>query len=187
MNLKIFDTGIKDLILMENRKITDSRGYFYESYNKKDLENSGIDINFVQDNISYSHKNVLRGMHYQINFPQTKLIHVIKGKSFDVVIDLRKNSETFCKIFSAELSDTNNLMLLIPKGFAHGFLSVSDEVIFHYKVDDYYKGLYSSGFLWNDNYININWNLNKYSVKDVIISESDRNLQSFESFVKNLI
>lgn len=135
----------------------DSRGYFMETYNKKDMEEAGIDITFVQDNQSMSTKGVLRGLHFQKNFPQAKLVRVIKGSVFDVVVDLRNGSKTFGKWYGIELTEKNKKQFLIPKGFAHGFLVLSDYAEFCYKCDDFYHANDEGGMAWNDPEIGIEW------------------------------
>ena len=149
--------GIEGLCVIEPVVFGDERGYFFESYSQRDMQEEGIDITFVQDNQSMSTKGVLRGMHFQINHPQTKLVRVIKGKVFDVVIDLRNDSNTFMKWFGIELSSENKKQLLIPKGFAHGFLVLSDTAEFCYKCDDYYHPGDEGGIAWNSPEIGIEW------------------------------
>lgn len=149
--------GISGLCVIEPAVHGDSRGYFMETYSQRDMEEAGIDITFVQDNQSCSSKGVLRGLHFQKNFPQTKLVRVIKGRVFDVAVDLRKNSETYKKWFGIELTDDNKLQFLIPKGFAHGFLVLSDIAEFCYKCDDFYHPGDEGGIAWNDPEIGIEW------------------------------
>lgn len=135
----------------------DSRGYFMETYSQRDMAEAGIDITFVQDNQSMSTKGVLRGLHFQKNFPQTKLVRVIKGSVFDVAVDLRKDSNTYGKWYGLELSEDNKKQFLIPKGFAHGFLVLSDIAEFCYKCDDFYHPNDEGGLAWNDPEIGITW------------------------------
>lgn len=149
--------GISGLCVIEPAVHGDSRGYFMETYSQRDMEEAGIDITFVQDNQSCSSKGVLRGLHFQKNFPQTKLVRVIKGRVFDVAVDLRKNSETYKKWFGIELTDDNKLQFLIPKGFAHGFLVLSDIAEFCYKCDDFYHPGDEGGIAWNDPEIGVEW------------------------------
>lgn len=149
--------GISGLCVIEPAVHGDRRGYFMETYSQRDMEEAGIDVTFVQDNQSCSSKGVLRGLHFQKDFPQTKLVRVIKGRVFDVAVDLRKNSETYKKWFGIELTDDNKLQFLIPKGFAHGFLVLSDTAEFCYKCDDFYHPGDEGGIAWNDPEIGIEW------------------------------
>lgn len=160
-----------------------------ESWNKKEFEEIGINCNFVQDNHSKSKKGVLRGLHFQIENVQSKLVRCIRGKVLDVAVDLRRNSPTFGQYFSIELSEENKLMLSIPKYFAHGFLVLSDEAEIIYKVDEYYDPKSDSGIIWNDETLNIDWQLEKYglSESDLIISEKDKRLMTFKDFVNSNI
>ena len=135
----------------------DSRGYFMETYSQRDMEEEGLFYSFVQDNQSSSVKGVLRGLHFQKNFPQTKLVRVIKGCVFDVAVDLRSDSETFGKYFGIELTEENKKQFLIPRGFAHGFLVLSDIAEFCYKCDDFYHANDEGGMAWNDPEIGIKW------------------------------
>ncbi|MBO6140205.1 MAG: dTDP-4-dehydrorhamnose 3,5-epimerase [Ruminococcus sp.] len=149
--------GIEGLCVIEPAVHGDSRGYFTETYNKRDMAEAGLDIDFVQDNQSGSTKGVLRGLHYQKQFPQTKLVRVISGTVFDVAVDLRKGSKTFGKWFGIELSKENKKQFLIPKGFAHGFLVLSETAEFCYKVDDFYHQSDEGGIAWNDPDIGVIW------------------------------
>lgn len=149
--------GIKGLCVIEPAVHGDSRGYFMETYNQHDMEEAGINITFVQDNQSMSTKGVLRGLHYQKNFPQCKLVRAIKGTVFDVAVDLRSGSETYGKWYGIELSEENKKQFLIPRGFAHGFLVLSDTAEFCYKCDDFYHANDEGGMAWNDPEIGIEW------------------------------
>lgn len=149
--------GINGLCVIEPAVHGDARGYFMETYNQHDMEAAGIDITFVQDNQSMSIKGVLRGLHFQKNFPQTKLVRVIRGIVFDVAVDLRKDSETYGKWYGIELSEENKKQFLIPRGFAHGFLVMSDTAEFCYKCDDFYHPNDEGGMAWNDPEIGIAW------------------------------
>ena len=149
--------GIEGLCVITPAVHGDDRGYFMETYNANDLREEGIDISFVQDNQSMSTKGVLRGLHFQINYPQTKLVRAIKGTVFDVAVDLRKDSKTYGKWYGVELSEENKKQFLIPKNFAHGFLVLSDVAEFCYKCDDYYHPNDEGGIAWNDPGIGIIW------------------------------
>ena len=149
--------GIRGLCVITPRVHGDSRGYFYESYSRRDMEENGLDIVFVQDNQSMSVKGVLRGLHFQKRYPQTKLVRVIRGAVFDVAVDLRTGSETFGKWYGVELTEDNRKQFLIPRGFAHGFLVLSDTAEFCYKCDDFYHPDDEGGLAWNDPEIGIVW------------------------------
>lgn len=157
INVKKDVDGIKGLCVITPAVHGDSRGYFYESYNQNDMKENGIDITFVQDNQSMSVKGVLRGLHFQKNYPQTKLVRVIKGEVFDVAVDLRKDSETYGKWHGEILSEENKKQFLVPRGFAHGFLVLSDVAEFCYKCDDFYHPNDEGGLAWNDPEIGIVW------------------------------
>ena len=149
--------GIEGLCVITPAVHGDNRGYFMETYNENDMKEEGIDITFVQDNQSMSTKGVLRGLHFQKKYPQTKLVRVIKGSVFDVAVDLRKESKTYGKWFGVELTEENKKQFLIPRGFAHGFLVLSDTAEFCYKCDDFYHPNDEGGVAWNDPEIGIDW------------------------------
>lgn len=149
--------GIEGLCLIESKVHGDSRGYFMETFSQKDMYEAGLYFSFVQDNQSMSTKGVLRGLHYQKKFPQTKLVRVIKGTVYDVAVDLRVNSPTFGKHYGVTLTGDNRKQYLIPRGFAHGFLVLSDEAEFCYKCDDFYHANDEGGLAWNDPEIGIEW------------------------------
>ena len=149
--------GIEGLCVITPAVHGDDRGYFMETYSQRDMMEAGIDITFVQDNQSMSTKGVLRGLHFQKNYPQTKLVRVIKGSVFDVAVDLRKKSNTFGKWYGIELNEENKKQFLIPRGFAHGFLVLSDKAEFCYKCDDFYHPNDEGGLAWNDPEIGSEW------------------------------
>ena len=149
--------GIEGLCVITPAVHSDNRGYFMETYSQRDMEENGICVNFVQDNQSMSGKGVLRGLHFQKNYPQTKLVRVIRGSVFDVAVDLRKDSKTFGKWYGIELTEDNRKQFLIPRGFAHGFLVLSDTAEFCYKCDDFYHANDEGGLAWNDPAIGIIW------------------------------
>jgi dTDP-4-dehydrorhamnose 3,5-epimerase len=173
--MEIVKTSIKGLVVIKPKIFEDERGYFMESYKDSFINENFPDINFIQDNESKSSFGVLRGLHYQKPpFEQTKLVRVIKGKVLDVAVDLRSNSDTYGKHESIILSEDNKVQFLIPKGFAHGFIVLSEEAIFSYKVDNIYAPNYDSGILFNS--LNIDW---KIPEKDIIVSEKDKRLNAF--------
>lgn len=155
--IKVIKCDIEGLYIIEQTVFGDERGYFMETYNQNDMHEAGLDMIFVQDNQSMSVKGVLRGLHYQKQNPQGKLVRVIKGRVFDVAVDLRQDSNTYGKWFGIELSDENKKQFYIPEGFAHGFLVLSDYAEFCYKVTDFYHPEYEVGLAWNDPEIGINW------------------------------
>ena len=148
---------IEGLYVIEPTVFKDERGYFVETYNQNDMKEAGLDIVFVQDNQSMSTRGVLRGLHFQKQFPQGKLVRVVRGKVFDVAVDLRSDSKTYGKWFGVELSAENMKQLYIPEGFAHGFLVLSDEAEFCYKCTDFYHPGDEGGLAWNDPEIGIEW------------------------------
>ncbi|HOV25907.1 MAG TPA: dTDP-4-dehydrorhamnose 3,5-epimerase [Pseudobacteroides sp.] len=171
---KFIDTGIKDLYVIEPTVFGDNRGYFMETYNYNDFKEAGLDMVFVQDNQSKSFKGVLRGLHFQVNYPQGKLVRVLSGEVFDVGVDLRKDSPTYKKWFGVVLSGENKKQFYIPPGFAHGFLVLSDEAEFAYKCTEFYHPEDESGIIWNDPSIGIEWPLD--GIGEIILSEKDKKL-----------
>jgi dTDP-4-dehydrorhamnose 3,5-epimerase len=170
-------TEINDVILLTPKVYDDTRGYFMESYNQKKIEML-IKDRFVQDNESLSHKNVLRGLHFQLPpHAQSKLIRVIKGSILDVAVDLRKDSSTFGKHYKHVLSGENKKQLYIPAGFAHGFLSLENDTILNYKCSDYYDAKSEAILLWNDPVLSIDW-----GILDPILAEKDRIAENFVTF-----
>lgn len=177
MNINTFD--IEGLILIDPRIFQDDRGWFYETWNEKRYQDViGQDILFVQDNISCSKKNVLRGLHFQLPpFAQGKLVTVLKGRALDVAVDLRKDSPTYGHYHSVELSENNKLQFWIPPGFAHGFLSLEDDTLFSYKCSNYYSPSHEKTLLWNDEHLTIDWRIN-----NPIISDKDNVGEKFNNF-----
>lgn len=155
--IHIEKTEINGLCIITPTVHKDSRGYFMESYNERDFQEAGLNLRFVQDNQSMSQKGVLRGLHFQKEYPQGKLVRVIRGRVYDVAVDLRKNSATFGKHFGIILTEENKKMFYIPEGFAHGFLVLSDTAEFAYKVTDFYHPGDEGGLAWNDPEIGIIW------------------------------
>lgn len=155
--IKVTKAPIEGLYIIEPAVHGDSRGYFMETYNKRDMAEAGLNMNFVQDNQSMSVKGVLRGLHFQKQYPQGKLVRVIKGKVFDVAVDIRKDSKTFGKWYGIELTEENKKQFYISEGFAHGFLVLSDVAEFCYKVTDFYHPGDEDGIAWNDPLIGIDW------------------------------
>lgn len=184
---KRVETGIKDLIVIEPIVFGDNRGFFMESYSKKDFSEIGMDVEFVQDNHSKSKKGVLRGLHFQTQHVQGKLVRVTAGAVLDVAVDLRKDSPTFGKYYLVELTADNKKMFYIPPGFAHGFLTLEDNTEFQYKCTDYYAPEFDSGVLWNDSDIGIEWSFEKYglSVEAILLSDKDKKQQTLQEFVKS--
>lgn len=163
--------GIEGLCVITPSVHGDNRGYFMETYNQREMNEAGIDTVFVQDNQSASIRGVLRGLHRQINFPQSKLVRVIKGTVYDVAVDLRENSPTYLKWYGIELSEENKKQFFIPKGFAHGFLVLSDYAEFCYKVDDFHPND-EGGIAYNDPTIGVKWPIE--DDMQIILSEKDK-------------
>lgn len=175
--MKLIRTNFKDLLIIEPMVFKDVRGYFLESYHKEKLDQL-IKIDFVQDNESCSEKNVLRGLHFQKPpFAQAKLIRVICGAILDVVVDLRKESKTYGQHFDIELNETNKTQLFVPLGFAHGFLTLTDNTIINYKCSQFYNPKSEVSLLWNDKTFNINW-----PIKTPNLSDKDKNGLNFNNF-----
>lgn len=170
--INIIKTKINDLIIIEPTVFGDDRGYFMEAYNAEEFKAAGIELDFVQDNESKSKKGVLRGLHFQTNNPQGKLVRVIQGEVFDVAVDLRKDSLTYGQWEAVYLSGANKKMFYIPPGFAHGFLVTSEEAVFTYKCTSLYDPISDSGILYNDPEIGIEWPLE--AIETLLLSEKDR-------------
>lgn len=178
--------GIEGLKIITPAVHGDERGYFMETYNENDMKEAGIDLRFVQDNQSSSSKGVLRGLHFQINYPQDKLVRVVKGEVFDVAVDLREGSSTFGKWYGVVLSAENKKQFLIPKNFAHGFIVLSDSAEFCYKCTDFYHPNDEGGIKFDDPEIGIKWPMPEGMDKDMLtISEKDQNWSSFKEYIKN--
>ena len=173
---------IEGLYVIEPTVFKDERGYFVETYNQNDMKEAGLDIVFVQDNQSMSTRGVLRGLHFQKQFPQGKLVRVVRGKVFDVAVDLRSDSKTYGKWFGVELSAENMKQFYIPEGFAHGFLVLSDEAEFCYKCTDFYHPGDEGGLAWNDPEIGVEWPLEEGV--DLIISEKDQKWKGLKDTFK---
>jgi dTDP-4-dehydrorhamnose 3,5-epimerase len=177
--MKVKPTKIEGLIVIEPNVFYDERGYFSESYKKSNYEKAGITNQFVQDNLSKSEKGVLRGLHYQAPpYAQDKLIQVIQGSVLDVVVDIRTNSKTYGQHFAIELNAENKLQLLVPKGFAHGFLTLEDNTIFSYKCSNEYNKESEGSVLWSDTELGIDW-----GIENPIVSKKDNESPSFDQLV----
>lgn len=176
-------TNIPGLVLIKPKVFGDSRGYFFESFNKNKWKDIGLNPEFIQDNISKSRKSTIRGLHYQVGeFAQGKLCQVLQGKVLDVAVDIRFGSPTFGKHYAVELSEENHFIVWIPPGFAHGFSVLSEEAIFSYKCTKLYSKEHERSIIYNDTDINIDW-----SVELPIVSEKDLNAKSFREIEKNFI
>ena len=186
--IKVTDNcnGIAGLKVIEPTVFGDARGYFMETYNYNDLKAAGIPEVFVQDNQSASKKGVLRGLHFQINYPQDKLVRVVNGEVYDVAVDLREGSETFGKWFGVTLSAENKKQFFIPKGFAHGFIVLSDYAEFCYKVTDFYHPNDEGGLLWKDPEIGVEWPMQEGMTEaDLTLSDKDKVWSGISEYVKN--
>ena len=178
--MKFVNTPIEGLVIIEPTLFGDDRGYFLESYNKKEFEKAIGEISFVQDNESKSSKGVLRGLHFQKPpYAQAKLVRCIEGKVLDVAVDIREGSETFGQHVTVELTGENKKQVFIPRGFAHGFLVLSESAIVAYKVDNSYAPTHDAGIRWDDSLLNIQWGV---SESEVLVSEKDAKLPFFLEF-----
>ena len=180
--IKVTKCPIEGLYIIEPSVFGDNRGYFMETYTEKDFVEGGITVKFVQDNQSKSKKGVLRGLHYQTEHSQSKLVRVIKGEVFDVAVDLREGSPTFGKWVGVHLTDENKRQFFIPKHFAHGFVVLSDEAEFCYKCDDFYHPEFEAGLMWNDPDIGIEWPIEEGF--EVLLSEKDKKHPSIKTLKK---
>jgi len=179
--MKVIETNIEDLVVFEPKVWGDDRGYFFESYNENTLLEKGFDFNWIQDNEAFSERGVLRGLHYQVApYGQTKLVRVTQGEVLDVVVDIRRGSKTYGKAFSVILSGTNKKQLLVPKGFAHGYIVLSPSALFLYKVDGAYSAENEAGIKWDDPQLGIDWILPS---SEIILSDKDQENPSFEQHV----
>ncbi len=174
--VEIIKTSIEGVLIIEPKVFGDARGYFMETYNQREFHEKGITNIFVQDNQSRSKKGVLRGLHFQKTYPQAKLVRVLEGEVFDVAVDLREGSSTYGKYVGVYLSDKNNRMFLIPKGFAHGFLVCSETATFVYKCDDFYHPEDEGGIAYNDPDIGISWP----DCGELLLSEKDANRKTLK-------
>jgi dTDP-4-dehydrorhamnose 3,5-epimerase len=181
--MTVTETHLQGCFIIEPKVFEDQRGYFFETFNQNRFNQLiGDEVNFVQDNESASTKGVLRGLHYQTGtHAQAKLVRVIEGVVLDVVVDLRKDSKTYGEQFSIELSASNKKQLFVPRGFAHGFIVLSDTAIFSYKCDNYYNKASEGGIIYNDKHLNIDWQLPE---SQFIISEKDLELPTFENSIR---
>lgn len=169
-NFKFIQTDINGVYVIEPKKFGDSRGYFMETYKESDFKGAGLDYNFIQDNQSKSKKGVLRGLHFQKTYPQAKLVRCIEGEVFDVCVDLRKNSQTYGKWAGVVLSAEKGNQFMIPRGFAHGFVVLSETATFCYKCDELYHPEDEGGIMWNDPKVGIEWPFDG----EVLLSEKDK-------------
>lgn len=179
--IKVKDTAIEGVKIIEPKIFGDSRGYFYESYSQRDFEENVAKVLFVQDNQSFSHYGVLRGLHFQRPpYSQSKLVRVIQGRVMDVAVDIRKGSPTFGKYVSCEMSGENHRQFFIPKGFAHGFVVLSETALFQYKCDEFYHPESEGAIAWNDPDLAIDWPVN---AEDIELSEKDK----YHPFLKDFV
>lgn len=181
--MDILETSIKEVLIITPKVFKDERGYFLESFRKKAFTDYGLELDFVQDNISCSKKNTIRGLHYQVGkFSQGKLCQVVYGRVMDVAVDIRFGSPTFGKYITSELSDQNHELIWIPAGFAHGFSVLSDEAVFHYKCTDYYSKEHERSILFSDKDLGIDWN-----VASPLVSPKDLEAKPFNDIEKDFI
>jgi dTDP-4-dehydrorhamnose 3,5-epimerase len=177
--MKLINTKIKDLLIVQPNIFEDDRGYFFESYNKDTFKDLGLDVEFVQDNQSLSSKGVIRGLHFQIpDYGQVKLVRVTSGTILDVAVDIREGSETYGNYVSVILSSENKKMFYIPEGFAHGFATLEDNTTVQYKCSNFYNNKHDFGIMWNDTDLGINWGVDV----EPIISDKDKNNIRFKDF-----
>lgn len=178
--MKVTRTAIPEVLVLEPQIFGDARGFFFESFNQRDFnEATGLDVTFVQDNHSKSAKGVLRGLHYQIQEPQGKLVRVVSGEVFDVAVDLRKNSPTFGKWVGVILSEDNKRIFWVPEGFAHGFVVLSESAEFLYKTTNYYAPQFERSIAWNDTSLGIDWPLSVSGISEPKLSAKDAQAVTF--------
>ena len=177
--IKVTSCDIEGLYVIEPTVFGDERGYFMETYNKQEFAEHGLNMEFVQDNESRSKKGVLRGLHFQKQFPQGKLVRALSGTVFDVAVDIRKGSSTYGKWFGVVLSDENKKQFYVPEGFAHGYYVMSDTAVFSYKCTEFYHPEDEGGILWNDPEIGVEWPIEEGV--EVLLSEKDRNREGIRS------
>ena len=182
--MEIVEKVLTDAFVFKPRVFIDDRGYFYESFNEKVFESlTGVKVNFIQDNQSYSSRGTLRGLHFQKgDAAQAKLVRVTKGSAYDVAVDLRPESPTFKQWYGVELSEENHLQFFIPRGFAHAFVALEDNTVFQYKVDNYYSGVNDGGVIWNDEELDITW-----PGLELELSEKDKNLPKLNQLNLNTL
>ncbi|HVY52907.1 MAG TPA: dTDP-4-dehydrorhamnose 3,5-epimerase [Gammaproteobacteria bacterium] len=174
--MRVIATDLPEVLIIEPKVHGDARGFFMEMYSEQRYRDAGVIENFVQDNLSSSAKNVIRGLHYQLKHPQAKLVSVLQGKVFDVIVDIRQGSPRFGQWVGVELSDETHRQVYVPAGFAHGFCTLSDKVLFHYNCSDYYHPEDEYGIHWNDGDINIAWPVKE----EAIISDKDNKLKALK-------
>lgn len=182
--MQVEKTPLKDCLIIKPRVFKDARGSFFESFNQEIFQKeTGLEVNFVQDNQSISKKGTLRGFHLQTgDYAQAKLVRVVKGEVMDVVIDLREDSDTFGETYSIILNEQNNHQLFVPRGFGHAFITISEEAVFLYKCDNYYHKASEAGIIYNDKKLNIDWHLPN---DQLILSDKDKELPTFEEFTNS--
>lgn len=179
--MNVIKTKIDGLVIIEPKLFVDERGYFFESFNQRDFTSAIGDITFVQDNESKSSYGVLRGLHFQLPpYAQSKLVRVIEGRVLDIAVDIRKNSPTFGRYVSVELTADNHRQFFIPKGFAHGFVVLSQQAVFQYKCDEFYHPEAEGAIAWNDSTINIDWQI---PTNHIILSPKDKAHPVFQDFI----
>ena len=185
-NFTFNETKIKDVYIIDVKTYGDNRGYFMETYKESDFKEAGLDYNFVQDNQSSSKKGVLRGLHFQINFPQDKLVRVVSGEVFDVAVDLREGSKTYGKWYGVVLSAENKKQFFIPKNFAHGSIVLSDSAEFAYKCTDFYHPNDEGGLKWDDPEIGVEWPMPEGMTReDLTISDKDHKWNGIKDYTEN--
>jgi dTDP-4-dehydrorhamnose 3,5-epimerase len=180
--MKIIETELDGVVVIEPNVFNDQRGYFFETYNQNRYQEAGIKSNFVQDNLSFSKKGTLRGMHYQHPHDQAKLVQVIQGEVFDVVVDIRRESPTFGKWIGQNISDENKQQIFVPEGFAHGFCVLSETALFHYKCSDFYAPECEGGIHWSDPDVAIDWPLDS-----PMVSEKDGAFSRLKDIAKDFL